>query len=107
MFMRYVHTEDDPVRAAAETVTVRRRGVVDAVQSQHQLLPAADREPMKVVGGRRARSAVGNYRPFRRRNGPNRAVPQPVGAIGPIVEESGFADRQNGTVIRSEADDAA
>jgi len=28
MFMRYVHTEDDPIRATAETVANRRRGVV-------------------------------------------------------------------------------
>lgn len=28
MFMRYVHTEDDPMRAAAETVAKRRRSVV-------------------------------------------------------------------------------
>src|SRR6266446_9919140 len=25
MFMRYVHTEDDPIRAAAETVALRRQ----------------------------------------------------------------------------------
>lgn len=30
MFMRYVHTEDDPVRAAAELVTNRRKTVVEA-----------------------------------------------------------------------------
>jgi len=34
-FMRYVHTEDDPVRAAAETVAARRRLVV----SGHQAIP--------------------------------------------------------------------
>ena len=35
MFMRYVHTEDDPIRAAAETVAARRRSVVGGA-------PAAD-----------------------------------------------------------------
>ncbi len=30
MFMRYVHTEDDPIRQAAETVASRRRIVVQA-----------------------------------------------------------------------------
>src|SRR5690606_36626983 len=30
MFMRYVHTEDDPVRAAAEAVTQRRMNVIGA-----------------------------------------------------------------------------
>src|SRR6266702_4925210 len=28
MFMRYVHTEDDPVRAAADAVAVRRQGLI-------------------------------------------------------------------------------
>jgi hypothetical protein len=29
MFMRYVHTEDDPVRAAAYAVTFRRQVLID------------------------------------------------------------------------------
>jgi hypothetical protein len=28
MFMRYVHTEDDPVRAAADAVAFRRQGLI-------------------------------------------------------------------------------
>jgi len=28
MFLRYVHTEDDPVRAAADAVAVRRQGMI-------------------------------------------------------------------------------
>jgi integrase len=32
-FMRYVHTEDEPVRAAAETVASRRRAVVSRIAS--------------------------------------------------------------------------
>ena len=39
MFMRYVHTEDDPIRAAAETVANRRRSVV--VGGPLPSLPAA------------------------------------------------------------------
>ncbi len=33
MFMRYVHTEDDPIREAAETVAARRRNVVQGAAS--------------------------------------------------------------------------
>jgi hypothetical protein len=33
MFMRYVHTEDDPVRKAAELVANRRKTVVAGKQS--------------------------------------------------------------------------
>ncbi len=36
MFMRYVHTEDDPVRKAAELVATRRKSVVGARQKQEQ-----------------------------------------------------------------------
>lgn len=35
MFMRYVHTEDDPVRKAAELVTARRKLVVGAIRHEH------------------------------------------------------------------------
>ncbi|ULU23318.1 tyrosine-type recombinase/integrase [Dyella terrae] len=34
MFMRYVHTEDDPVRKAAELVANRRKSVVGALQAK-------------------------------------------------------------------------
>lgn len=37
MFMRYVHTEDDPVRKAAELVANRRKSVVGAGQKQGQV----------------------------------------------------------------------
>ncbi len=33
MFMRYVHTEDDPIREAAETVALRRRRIVQGAAS--------------------------------------------------------------------------
>jgi len=35
LFMRYVHTEDDPVRKAAELVTARRKSVVGAIRLEH------------------------------------------------------------------------
>ncbi|WP_152371875.1 tyrosine-type recombinase/integrase, partial [Pseudomonas aeruginosa] len=38
MFMRYVHTEDDPVRKAAELVATRRKSVVGARQKQEQAI---------------------------------------------------------------------
>ena len=34
MFMRYVHNEDDPIRAAAETVAKRRQTLIGAVSPQ-------------------------------------------------------------------------
>ena len=34
MFMRYVHNEDDPIRAAAETVAQRRQTLIEAVTPQ-------------------------------------------------------------------------
>ncbi|MFV8550717.1 tyrosine-type recombinase/integrase, partial [Ralstonia pseudosolanacearum] len=37
MFMRYVHTEDDPVRKAAELVAKRRKSVVCARQEPKQV----------------------------------------------------------------------
>jgi len=36
MFMRYVHTEDDPVRKAAELVANRRKTITGARQQQPQ-----------------------------------------------------------------------
>jgi hypothetical protein len=91
MFMRYVHTEDDPVRAAADTVAVRRQGLIGgaAAAAATNLAPApiiaaaAVAEPTAEAdkplglddGNYRSRTKLGNYRPFRHRGGPNRAVP--------------------------------
>jgi hypothetical protein len=36
MFMRYVHTEDKPVRQAAELVATRRQTITGARQQQPQ-----------------------------------------------------------------------
>jgi hypothetical protein len=99
MFMRYVHTEDDPVREAAEAVTRRRLSLVGGA------LPLAPSTPEPVVtpaehpsvapavepvaaelgpdgkplgfedGNYTSRTRLGNYRPFRHRSGQNRAVP--------------------------------
>jgi hypothetical protein len=95
MFMRYVHTEDDPVRAAAEAVAQRRQALVSgvvaapAVMSQPNPAPpsvapesssavarVSDRTPLGLQDGAyTSQTKLGNYRPFRHRGGENRAVP--------------------------------
>ncbi|MEZ0472206.1 tyrosine-type recombinase/integrase [Luteimonas salinilitoris] len=67
MFMRYVHTEDDPVRAAAELVANRRKTVVEtrrAVQGGPAIPPPAP----------------STYRPRQRRS---RKRPAPTAASAP------------------------
>ena len=97
MFMRYVHAEDDPIRAAAEAVTQRRQSLVGGAvlsppappaptpsPTPPPIAPDVQREPPagppeKPLGfedGKYAsRTKLGNYRPFRHRKGDNRAVP--------------------------------
>ena len=84
MFMRYVHTEDDPVRAAADAVAFRRQGLIDgAAAAAANITPetvadlTAERDkPFGFDDGNyRSRTKLGNYRPFRHRRGPNRTVP--------------------------------
>jgi integrase len=91
MFMRYVHTEDDPVRAAADVVAFRRQGLIgDAVATAApNSAPAPIAAPETVAeltaegtkplgfedGNYGSRTKLENYRPFRHRGGPNRAVP--------------------------------
>ena len=86
-FMRYVHAEDDPVRAAAETVASRRRLMVSG---QHSTSQPADNmiatgkssnliEPPAAkpaaIEDELYNSKLGNHRPFRHRSGSNRAAP--------------------------------
>jgi hypothetical protein len=91
MFMRYVHTEDDPVRAAADAVAFRRQnligGAVAAAAMKSTQAPTIAPEPVAELlaegdqplgfgdGNYRSRTKLGNYRPFRHRGSPNRAVP--------------------------------
>jgi integrase len=91
MFMRYVHTEDDPVRAAADAVAIRRQGLIGGAlaASAAKSAPAPIIAPEMVAeltaeadtplgfddGNYTSRTKLGNYRPFRHRRGPNRAVP--------------------------------
>lgn len=69
MFMRYVHTEDDPVRAAAELVASRRKVVVETRPSPTIDIP----QPASVT--HEPRSPVAVYTPFRHRKDSARAVP--------------------------------
>lgn len=71
MFMRYVHAEDDPVRAAAEKVASRRK---DTIGSNVPLDDTGSVTIEKVVTGQ-TRTSLGNYRPFRHRKSQLRAVP--------------------------------
>ena len=88
-FMRYVHTEDDPVRAAAETVASRRRFVLSGQRPTSQptdnmtataqptiLLKTPAPKPAGFDDGRYSSDTkLGNYRPFRHRSGANREAP--------------------------------
>jgi integrase len=87
-FMRYVHTEDEPVRAAAETVASRRLVVLSGQLTSPQpapdvmvvqparLLKAPVAKPAGFDDGRySSNTKLGNYRPFRHRSGTNRAAP--------------------------------
>jgi len=89
MFMRYVHTEDDPIREAAETVALRRRRIVQGAASAADVdllqrpptdpataaAAAAPRAIKTIVDSRSASIGVGNYRPYRNRKGENRPAP--------------------------------
>jgi len=97
MFMRYVHAEDDPIRAAADAVALRRQtlvgGAIPAPPSEPKpepiiaappIVSETSEAPVTVEGepplgfedGRyTSRTKLGNYRPFRHRSGANRAVP--------------------------------
>ena len=101
MFMRYVHTEDDPIREAAETVASRRRSVVQGAASQGDgdvvehppadpamsAASAAPRTVKTIVDRRSASIGVGNYRPYRNRKGENRpALPKPARRVTQVEE---------------------
>ena len=78
MFMRYVHTEDDPIRAAAETVAARRLRVVSG-ETVSDPEPAAVTSAATSTPGGKPRSAtktaVGAYRPYRGRKDETRTAP--------------------------------
>ena len=102
MFMRYVHTEDDPIREAAETVASRRRKVVQGATSTGDetlgkrpfadlatAAAAAAPRTIKTIADRsEASTGLGNYRPYRNRKGENRPAPPKPARRVPQVEEA-------------------
>jgi integrase len=93
-FMRYVHTEDDQVRMAADAVASRRVAIVTGAAKASKADAAADTPPEgdaepEILPGIEARlpppgledgkynsrTKLGNYRPFRHRTGQNREIP--------------------------------
>lgn len=68
MFMTYVHTEDDPVRAAAEKVANLRRDTIDSHSEVAVPAPAA-------TEGGQIRTDRDNYRIFRHRKIKGRRTP--------------------------------
>lgn len=96
MFMRYAHTEDEPIRAVAEAVSAGRSSVIggmpvpsvraDRVPAASAASPKVIVEPLtssRPVAGPTnhasgSRTQVGTYRPYRNRKGPNRAAPPKV-----------------------------
>jgi len=103
MFMRYVHTEDDPERAAADAVAFRRQNLIGSAVAApaRKLAPAPMIAPETVVGSRaeadkplgfddgnyRSRTKLGNYRPFRHRTGQNRAIPPGTERTADVTKE--------------------
>ena len=51
MFMRYVHTEDDPVRAAADAVAFRRQGLIGGAVAAAATKSAAGADHRARDGG--------------------------------------------------------
>lgn len=77
MFMRYVHTEDDPIRNAADLVAARRKGMVEEgrIPAGAVVLPQCSLEiEMPAAGAASPMTAVA-YRPFRHRLTEGRAIP--------------------------------
>jgi hypothetical protein len=105
-FMRYVHTDDDQVRMAADAVASRRVAIVAGTAKASKADPAADTpsesdaEPEMLTridtplpppgfedGKYSSRTKLGNYRPFRHRAGENREIP-------PGTKHAETADKQ-------------
>lgn len=69
MFMRYVHTEDDPVRAAAETVTRLRTTIIAGIKTAQVHVPTPTIARLTEAAQR------ATYKPFRHRIRNDRDVP--------------------------------
>jgi integrase len=78
-FMTYVHTEDDPIRAAAEKVANLRRQTIDS----RALTMAASSATAPITDGGKIRTSQANYRPHRHRKRQSRAEPPGTKAAKP------------------------
>ncbi len=83
MFMRYVHTEDEFVRAAAETIALRRKKAIEGNADDESAILVSSTvfsSDSSASGQERADAEQPQmepkcYRPFRHRKGENREVP--------------------------------
>lgn len=79
MFMRYVHTEDNPVRAAANKVANQRKALLakSVAAAPAWVAPASCEKASASTTnvGHENGTALGNYRPFRHRTSADRAIP--------------------------------
>jgi len=72
-FMTYVHTEDDPVRAAAEKVANLRQ---DTINSRAPASPTTPPPATPAIAdSEKTRTSQGNYRPYRHRKENSRTLP--------------------------------
>ena len=97
MFMRYVHTEDDPVRNAADLVAARRKGVIEDMRAPPGTPTVPAHEVIKIAvpaTGTGSRTALGTYRPFRHRRTGERAVP-------PGTARSSAGKRRESEIVES------
>lgn len=118
MFMRYVHSEDDPIRAAADMVAARRRSVIEAGSSgdttitagrgkvsvghAQTIQPLTLTKPAGIEDGKyTSRTKLKNYRPFRHRNGDNRSVPP--GTVREVARTDSLQPSGPATILRSRA----
>ena len=92
MFMRYVHTEDDPIRQAAETVASRRRivvqGAAPTAESGLDDKPPKDPAAAAAAAAPRAVKAIVDYRSASTGSRQLSTLPEPEGPEPPRPAES-------------------
>lgn len=74
MFMTYEHTEDDPIRQAVERVANLRQDVIDGCAMPAAQTTAEASAPA-IADAPKTLTSQGNYRSYRHRKSPTRAVP--------------------------------
>lgn len=73
MFIAYMHTEDDSIRQAAERVANLRKDVIDRCAMPALQTTAGESAPV-FMDAPKTGTNQGNYRPYRHRKSPTRAV---------------------------------